>query len=529
MKPPTICDESQSVYNASVAPTDYSYNYGDIQKRLMLNARRLNAPEYMPPLIFSQGGDWAGDWQGRALLALCCLYSALSDREEAKRVLNQADSIVNSLGGKVNEYGYFGDAFDGKSVNEQQLSGNSWYLRGLCEYYLITRSEKVYDLIERVTENFLVMLAPFYKCYPLENRDIVGEVSGRLLGGEKNGWILSTDIACAFILLDGITQVYEVTRDFRLENVIDAMTERFFGTDLMACNCQTHATLSALRGILRYYNCTGNPALLEKAAQTYDYYLLHGTTLNYANYNWFGRPLWTEPCAVTDALIICARLFEYIGDVKYLRLINRIYYNAFCSGMRPNGGAGCDTCLTEDNPAMGAYLYEADFCCSMRIAEGLKELSDMQFLRRGDYVYASLYDDCEIAFADGLSVCTKFLRGSKGRLDLKVNGLPKRGALYLYLPQGCAVRVNGSERGEKDLFALHGDGNYEIEYSLEPHEESAGKQTLCFLGDVLLTEKNDIDYVHTFVYEKDGRKFSPITDCVRLPDKEAVLNLRQKV
>lgn len=528
MKTPVTLKESQSVYKASVVATDYSYNYGDIQHRLMLNARRLNAPEYMPPLIFAQGGDWAGDWQGRALLALCCLYSALTDREEAKRVLNQADSIVDSLGGKVNEFGYFGDPFDGKTVNEQQLSGNSWFLRGLCEYYLITHSEKALDSIERISENFLVKLASFYKNYPLEDRQIVGDVSGRLLGGEKNGWILSTDIACAFIMLDGITHVYEITRDSRLETVIEAMTERFFGTDLMACNCQTHATLSALRGILRYYNTTGESRLLKKAVQMFDYYLSRGTTLNYANHNWFGRPLWTEPCAVTDSLIVCARLFEYIGDIKYLRLINRIYYNAFRSGMRPNGGAGCDTCLTEENTVMGAYLYEADFCCTMRIAEGLKELSRMQFLRRKDCVYAALYDDCKVGFGD-LTLSAKFLRGGNGLLQLKADRIPHGGALYLYLPQGCSVRVNGVERTEKDLLPIYRDGNYNIEYSLASHTETAGKQKLNFLGDVLLTEKEGFDYSHSFVLENDGRKFTPITDCIKLPDKETVFKLRQRL
>ena len=97
----------------------------------------MSAPEYCAPQIFLEGGDWPGDWQGRTILALASLYRAEDGEREKQNILHQLDDILDSLDEHTNEDGYFGELFDENSVNEQQLSGNSWFLRGLCAVYEI--------------------------------------------------------------------------------------------------------------------------------------------------------------------------------------------------------------------------------------------------------------------------------------------------------------------------------------------------------------------------------------------------------
>ena len=109
---------------------------GELHQRLIRNARRLSAPEYRAPQIFEEGRDWPGDWQGRTMLALCSLYRGLNEGDpERKAVFGQLREILEALPQHCNRDGYFGESFDGRVVNEQQVSGNSWFLRGLCEAY----------------------------------------------------------------------------------------------------------------------------------------------------------------------------------------------------------------------------------------------------------------------------------------------------------------------------------------------------------------------------------------------------------
>ena len=118
---------------------------------------------YTYPGVFEQDSSWPGDWVGRCMLGLSSLYFAFNgypkDQESVKK---QLDDIVLHLKDHLNSDGYFGDLLDGKVVNEQQVSGNSWYLRGLIEYYQISHEEWCRELIEEVIHHFILRIAPFY-------------------------------------------------------------------------------------------------------------------------------------------------------------------------------------------------------------------------------------------------------------------------------------------------------------------------------------------------------------------------------
>lgn len=119
-------------------------------------------------------------------------------------------------------------------------------------------------------------------------------------------------------------------------------------------------------------------------------------TANYANYNWFGRPYWTEPCAIVDSYMASMALFRLTQQSEYAVLANRIYYNALLASQRPNGGFGCDLCSgTEQSGRFvqaNTDVYEAWWCCSMRGAEGLCSVAANQHSdgRRPDLVRALL-------------------------------------------------------------------------------------------------------------------------------------------
>ena len=338
-----------------------------------------------------------------------------------------------------------------KAVRRRSFARGRWRRRGLQSKNAgrIKRKEFLFDA---------------QKCLPsAEGRHLQKQI--------VNGWLLSSDVGCAFIMLDGITQVYEVTKNVMLLPVIEEMLNKFSDIDYLQYNCQTHAVLSGTRGVLRFYKLTKNERWLRLAVRNFEIYLNYGTTINYANFNWFGKPSWTEPCAIIDSLIVSQELFRFTGERKYLEFMNRCYFNAFRFSQRPNGGAGCDTCLNEQNNRLVIYMYEAFFCCSMRIAEGLCDLALNGCIKRENVLYIPLL----VGFENDL-------------LSLQVEECEDKIILHLYVKNECsAIKIYLPEYAE-----VQSDKNYKISEGFVCLENCKGQY------DILFSLKDHISISNTF-------------------------------
>ena len=338
----------------------------DFRLRVKKNFERLSGDTYAGKNIFRETSyGWPGDWEGRYLLA-CVLLRRLTGRAPESLTY-----LLEHLDEHTNRYGYFGTIADGESVSEQQLSGNGWFLRGLCEYYIDSPSRKLREKIESIAENLYFKSEALYAKYPVTGIRVAGGVSGNTVE-ETQGWKLSSDVGCAFIALDGLTATYALFPSERLKKFIDDCIRLFLEIDKCAVKMQTHAMLTCCRGILRMYGITREAGYLRSAQDIFSLYTAHGMTLTYENFNWFGHEdSWTEPCAVIDSLIVAFDLYEATADTTYRTLARRIWLNGFRLCQRDNGGAGTNKCVTNHNGIWSINTYEAPFCCSMRTAEGL--------------------------------------------------------------------------------------------------------------------------------------------------------------
>jgi len=132
-------------------------------------------------------------------------------------------------------------------------------------------------------------------------------------------------------------------------------------------------------------------------------------TYTYQNLNWWGRPdTWTEPCAIIDSLMLSLELYKATCKPEYRTIAARIWHNGFATLQRANGGAGTDTVVTKESPwnALAAQMYEAPFCCTMRLAEGLwyiRENSDLLWAETTGEVTKQengVYADGDILYAE---------------------------------------------------------------------------------------------------------------------------------
>lgn len=352
---------------------------GELFERINKNMDRMEESKYRPDKVFLTNEEsmwWPGDTEGRTILALTL------DAQVLKREPKYLDAIFAKFPEKTNKMGFFGDICPDSLVNEQQLSSHGWVLRALCEYYLWKRKPETLKHIDNVIEHLVLKTKGFHINYPIDPtiRIHSGSHSGSLQQTPINHWILSTDIGCDHILLDGIIQAYEIRPSQKLKSIIEEMISVFFNIDQISIKAQTHATLTAMRGLMRWYEITNDKNLLDNVIKKWELYKKEGMTENFENYNWFGRPEWTEPCAVIDSYLIAVNLWKFTGKQIYIQDAHLIYYNGIALEQRNNGGFGIQNCSgAKNNPFVESTLQEAHWCCSMRGGEGLSRAAQFGY------------------------------------------------------------------------------------------------------------------------------------------------------
>jgi hypothetical protein len=377
---------------------------GELGFRSILNYTRLEGQWYRPDEVFqADKHGWPGDWEGRVILALTLLA------QSTHRTPAYLDEILSLIPAHLNSKGYFGLILPEGKYDEQHLSGHSWILRGLCEFYLWKRDENIKNILEGMLKNYILKAKGAFAKYPIDPKTRF----------QDPVWILSklqtktkhhaetSDAGCAFILIDGVTQAYEVFKTQELKEFADEIIDRYMQLDFLGLHIQTHATLSGIRGMLRMYELTRSTKYLDNAIRVFDFYKKEAWTEAYGNYNWFGAPRWTESCGIIDSFIVATCLWKYTKDPAYLEDAHHIYFNALSHGNRINGSFGTDRCCgaveTEDNQFIHPINYETYWCCTMRGGEGFARAMEYSFFIDRDTVYVPYYHNCvaNIKFSDG--------------------------------------------------------------------------------------------------------------------------------
>ncbi len=337
----------------------------ELKTRIEMNFRRLCDPIYQIDQVFSPPEYRSyGDKEGRALFAFMC-HVHMTGKETP--CLHEMLEILET---KTNEKGFFGPIYNGL-IDEFQYGGHNWYLRALCDAAKHYRNDRYLELAKKAFEGLFYPALGHFRSYPVERPFFEGDMLGNEM--RMNEWILCSDVGAAFMSIDGLTDYYIAAGDERAHDLIDEMTEVFLKIDKIQLQTQTHATLTAARGMLKLYEYSGDEKYFNAALDIWELYIEKGMTATFANFNWFGRgETWTEPCTIVDSLILALHFYRLKGLARDLTLARRIWHNALASAQRPNGGAGIDTCVTPNLQVLKVEsIYEAFFCCSMRLAEGL--------------------------------------------------------------------------------------------------------------------------------------------------------------
>ncbi len=415
---------------------------GALAERICRNRDRFGGENYTPEDVRRLDDyEWPGDFRGRLLLAEACHYAY--DKSNGKRFFALLEDTLTNY-----EIPY---RPENETVNEQALSGFSWLMRGIVLSAELTKDERASAFAKKLFEMVYLPCAPWLPCYPLtrEKKD-EGEAMGSINMSYPH-WLVSTDIGCVFISMDGLSAYYALTGDARAMELLNVLTELFEKADPLAARMQTHATLSGTRAMLRMYGLTGEERYLRPAEQRFVLYLSRGMSRTYSNYNWFLRPDWSEPCAIVDAFMVAVQLFRATDASGFLDIAEKTLYNGLLASQRENGGFGCDSCVREEEPNLyvaAEGLYEAHWCCTMRGTEGLTYAAANAVLEEDDNVLIALPMDgrYETSFAD-IEIAGGYPFDG-GELRIKVANVKKPFPLYIHTFLGIKLVANIDSEGE---------------------------------------------------------------------------------
>ncbi len=177
------------------------------------------------------------------------------------------------------------------------------------------------------------------------------------------------------------------------EELVEEIIDRFLAVDLVAFKAQTHASLTGTRALIRWYEHTGKKPLLLAAEKRYQLYRSFGMTETFANYNWFGRPEWTEPCAIIDSFLLAVQLWRHTQKTAYLEDAHHIWFNALGRAQRSNGGYGTESCTRIADPTVRVSSYEAFWCCTMRGGEGHARSIQYLYFTTPNEIFIPFFND----------------------------------------------------------------------------------------------------------------------------------------
>ncbi len=346
---------------------------------LAASVSRLARSDYETRAVLDEttASDWPGDIAGRLLLTLS--RQARAGHGDQERLDELFEAVLEGL----EPNGHFGPTVS-DVVDEQQVACHGWVVSGLLQFGALRSDARAAAAARRVVEALILPALGRLDSYPRHRMPhALGAASGTATF-RTAGWVLSSDTWCVMLTLNALVPYFEIDPRDDVRAAIETLLEMLDGVDLVAQGAQLHATLAAARNLAAFAASTGNVAARDRAIALWDAYATRGRTLNWATFNWFGRPdSWTEPCAIVDSVLLGLSLYDLTSDPRYLDEVAFIEANGLGFAEREDGSFGLDSVATPEEPTIAVIHPDARWCCTMRGGLGLMALRDGSYRARG--------------------------------------------------------------------------------------------------------------------------------------------------
>ena len=390
--------------------------------RYTLDMYKAYTPRHVLTLNYStEPSDKAfpGDTIGRYILSTTLLSRALHEPEP-----QTLKDVMAALPGMLNAEGYLGWVLPKDRADETGLSNVMWS-NGLTEYCLWKKDDAALKMDRNIFAQSIQPIGEAYEYYYSPEKS-----------DGKFKWVHCTgDTAQAYGIIDPATRGYALFPSPVLKQEINDLIRLYRKIDPVAIPAQTHAVLFTTRGILRWCEIETSTECLDFAESLYGHYRQLAMTENYENYNWFGRPDWTEGCAIVDSFTVAMRLWRLTGKTEYLKDAQLILFNGLLANQK-DGDFGTNNCVGPNNEIFLKPGKAAPWCCSVWGGKGLA--------RALQYSYFRLENGVAVTIPGNSTV---MVRLPDGPLTIEqTTGYPHEGGVHF--------KVLASESGKKRMLAL---------------------------------------------------------------------------
>jgi hypothetical protein len=322
---------------------------------------------------------WYADVSGRYLNAWASL--AASRGGLPGKALQVLETVLATQAAD----GHFGPPIPARTCDRSQASGTAWMMLALPRLYALTGDGRVLRAAQRLAEWYLHVLPDWVRPEEIARQTSLGSYA----------LIFSNFTHC----LDGLAALQAVAPDPRLVEGALAIAAAVKGFD---SEIHSHHFLSTVRGLLDWYELTGETWLLEKAKCESDRIFRDGMLDTWGVPESFASPHTDEGCSEVDWVLVNLRLYQASGERRWLDTAERAIYGHLYMNQTANGGFGAwHGFLTQVGArkagSVGRYI-EAFWCCSMHGAFGLSEIARHVFGRSDDGVRVNLIVGAEAEF-----------------------------------------------------------------------------------------------------------------------------------
>jgi hypothetical protein len=325
---------------------------------------------------------WYADVSGRYLNAWASLGARRGELPpQARQVL---DTVLAAQAAD----GHFGPPIPVGTCDRSQASGTAWMMLALPRLYALTGEPRILLAAQRLAEWYLRVLPDWLRPAEVERQTSLGSYA----------LIFSNFTHC----LDGLAALQAVAPDPRLEAGALSIAAAVKGYE---SEIHSHHFLSTLRGLLDWYELTGQAWLLDKVQRECQHILRDGMLDTWGVPESFAAPHTDEGCSEVDWVLVNLRLYQATGDRQWLDIAERALHGHLYMNQAPHGGFGAWQGFRAEVGArkagsVGRYV-EAFWCCSMHGAFGLSEIARHAFGKVADGVRVNLIVGAEAEFSFG--------------------------------------------------------------------------------------------------------------------------------
>jgi uncharacterized protein len=379
-----------------------------------------------------------GDTIGRYILSASLLARALHQPEP-----ETLQRVMAALPAMLNSEGYLGWVLPPDRADETGLANIMWS-NGLTEYYLWKKDRTALELNHNIFQRIILPVRDaYYYYYSPERTD--GKIK----------WVHCTgDTAQAFGIIDPATRGAALFPGPELKEEINELIRLDSKIDHVKIQAQIHAVLFTTRGILRWYEAEGHPEHLKFAERLYRQYRELAMTENYENYNWFGRPEWTEGCAIVDSFTVAVRLWRLTGKPEYLQDAQLILFNGLLANQK-GGDFGVNNCVGPNSQIFLKPGSPAPWCCSVWGGKGFARAIQYSYFQLNDGLMVTIPGNSTVTahLPDGLLTLqqtTGYPHENGIRFDVLASESKQDRRLEVFMPpwirpDSLAVNVNGQK------------------------------------------------------------------------------------